>query len=196
MRIGIDVDGVMAEVHVPVIHLLQSYGYDVEVSDWDSWDMDILREKTGYGIGDMLELMDIVWNEKVVDLTHSEIPDMVKHLRRKLNAEIMVITKRTRSSHGAVADFLNLHVMPYDSLVFAGRGSKLEYPIDVLIDDSPNVVEEAIDYPDKTVFLVSFPWNDDVGELPDNVIRVDTILKAFYFIEKGHANFSKLNSVV
>ena len=50
---------------------------------------------------------------------------------------------------------------------------KLNYEADIYIDDNPNMIEEMIDYPERTLLLFTQPWNKkyDVSEIK-NIIRV------------------------
>lgn len=184
MRVGLDVDGVMAAIHVPVIERLQEQGYAVRTEDWQSWDMEPLRTLTGgKSITEMLHLMDEAW-------IHDFVPDQEMGLQgsiekiREGNHDIHVITKRTPRSHAAVTRWLN--DTPYDALTFAGkRESKLEYPIDVLIDDAPRIVEEARRFPNKLVYLVDQAWNREVGALPPNVQRVRGVAEVATILQSG-----------
>ncbi len=177
MRIGIDVDGVLGNVSAAVIAMLREQGFAISDDDWADWGMTKLRHQTSMTISDLLDVMDQVWNARKVEL-HEH--DTVASLYRLIDAghTITVITKRTPNSRAAVAEWLNNMEIPYEALVFAGQESKLEYPIDVLVDDSPFILEDAVDYPDRKLYLIDRPWNSQASILFNNVKRVRSIAEA------------------
>jgi 5'(3')-deoxyribonucleotidase len=86
---------------------------------------------------------------------------------------ISILTKRYRSSVAYVAEWLGIHDIYCDDLIFIFDGtSKAKYPFNILIDDAPiNLID--ISSP-KSAILFNQPWNKDF----DWPVRVDSLKEA------------------
>ena len=179
--VGIDVDGVLADLAEALIPLLQrDYGVDVPKEQVVRWDY---YETVTGSVGAMLRLMDEAWINGPMPL---EEPNLALSLSR-LKAPTfhrLILSARTRASHPAVIQWLHEQRIPYDSLTLLGPGqAKLAYPVDILIDDRGSFVEGVQQYPHKFLFLRDQPWNRNISaDLPRNVQRVASLEDAVYSI--------------
>ncbi len=90
----------------------------------------------------------------------------VNILTKKQNS-VCVLTEKLKSI-GVVKKW-----MYNDFIKIDVEDKKLNYEADIYIDDNPNMIEEMIDYPERTLLLFTQPWNKkyDVSEIK-NIIRV------------------------
>lgn len=191
MLVGIDVDGVLADlvggVSAYAAEHLPGKAFSVEqVTNWRFLDDRFGREEA-------YALIEKVWTQwqryiKPLEPGH-EVNNALAQLRRRGTMhKAVIITKESRPAHRHVLEFLASHAITYDGIVMLDyRTDKLEYPVDVLIDDNPACVAEARDYPRKTLFLYDQPWNRSLGgmEWPRNAVRVSSIGEAVAAILEG-----------
>ncbi len=182
-NIGIDIDGVMAHLIAGIAPFVQAeYGITVANEDCVKWNY--IADRLG-GVGAMLRVMDEAWAEGDIPMMEEGLPGTLKRLSHK-KFHKTIISARTYPSHPHVVYWLQDHGLEYDSLVFIGLSnnplSKFDYPIDVLIDDRPSMVEEARGYPQKFLYLYDQPWNQDavIDPVcnPNNVQRVSSLSEA------------------
>ena len=157
MRVGVDIDGVLADLVEATIKAWNEENPDrqFKVGDWTSWDVWKIMGNTPK---EMHRLMDLGWS-RWPDMLPME-PGLRQSLRRlrRVGHTIHIITGRNPGSYLDVVRWLDLHRIPYDSLTFLIKGvDKLEFPVDVLIDDNPN---EVLRVPfGKQLYLRDQPWN-------------------------------------
>lgn len=181
MNIGVDIDGVLAN-QVKSVNKLIEHRYDIkidfeEVNQWDYW--------TKHGIlkRELLKLMEKTWtNYYWIEPIEPHLDQLTKALN-EVNT-ITIISHRTRKSFPFVCKWLDMHKISYDNLIFVRSGNKLEYPIECLIDDAPDMIEKAKEFPDKTLYLRMQGWNKSITDLPNNVIRVNSLAEACQLILK------------
>lgn len=167
MRIGVDVDAVLADLMSPAIVLLnERYGLGLEYETLRWGEEGVSREK-------FFRILDEVWNSGLIKPME---PMLDGHLEDLCNAghEILIITRRGKASREAVLAWLHAQQMPYDAVVFVGITPKLEYPIEVLIDDHPEIGWEARLYPEKEVAVRDQPWNRGCL-MASNAYRVESL---------------------
>ena len=182
MRIGIDLDGVLANVVAGVYEMTRRhYGVDVsahEMVAWSAWPAPIKNTR------EALRFMDEAYRMCLVPPMELDLAESVRKLRKK--HRVCIITKRTNGSHCAVAKWLETEGIVYDSLVFADhRESKFIYPIDVLIEDAPYTVEEVKSHPLATLLLIDRPYNRADRGLAANAFVVSSVKEAAALILEG-----------
>ncbi len=182
MRIGIDVDGVLIDNTTPTLELLfKKTGIRLTMADlthWNAW------EDHGLKTGEILRIMDEAYIQKLVGPAEPNLGQSLSRLRNHGN-KVIIITKRTPKSHPAMVEWIHEHRIPYDGLILCcNEDNKLSYPIDCLIDDHPKGPENAVEYPDKKIFLRDQPWNRNI-ELVPNVQRVQSIKEVVDLLQKG-----------
>lgn len=166
MKIAIDVDGTLADIHTPFVrHLnmrfkkeLEDLGlFPVTVKDINSYDWGAKIKALNFSPQDCVDMTDRIWREEVLS-----IPPTEKGLREKIgeiqskygSADIVTARKETEP----VKRWLEYQQIPFDRFVFEEKKELLDY--DVYIDDSPGLVERVPD--SKTVLLYHRPWNTKV----------------------------------
>ncbi len=172
MNIGIDVDGVLADLISAALRNSRLSDFTKkDVTEWDFF------QKHGYSKREQREIFFQVWNwwqDNELSLEYKYPDKLLKKLMKK--HRISIITHRDSNTHCSVVSWLNNYNIPYHDLLFVGDGlSKFEFPIDCLIDDSPKTVEEAKNYPNKKLYLVNQSWNKNIIDLPNNVLRVNDL---------------------
>ncbi len=185
MNIGVDVDGVLADLMPGTLEVIKKRtGVDVDIDEYGSWTY--LQDNFGFSTEEVLGYMDLAWFSGLVTMLEPGISEHISRMRRAGHL-ITIITQRTRPTHAASTTWLQENCIPYDALVFndgCNGLTKLDYPIDVLIDDSPYLAKEMAKYPDKTLYSLKQPWNDP-GPCQDNVTHVASVAEALELIERS-----------
>ena len=182
LTLGIDIDGVLADLSAALRPLIkEEFGVDLQKSEVVRWNYYIEIVGT---MGHMLAMMDMAWDSDCIPLEEPDIAQTMKRLKNHCHR--LIISSRTPASHPAVVAWLHEQGIGYDSLALLGAGEdKFEYPLDVLIDDRPSMVEVVRQYPTKFLLLRDQPWNRDVGVLPSNARRVNSLKDGVDFFLKG-----------
>lgn len=151
MRIGIDIDSVLAEA-MPIFlaSIKKRHGLDLKKEDITEWNMkwgniDLYRE-----ICFVLDDHDMVLNMPLVDGAE----DAMKHLRN--HHQVKLITSRAESrkpytKEWATKNFGEIEVVHTDA-------DKNGYDVDVLVDDAPHHIE-AFAKKNKWAIIFDQPWN-------------------------------------
>ena len=184
MRIGIDVDGVLADQERALLVLLneihkQHYTYE-DIDDWGAVERLFKISK-----GDMLRNMEQVWAcgevGRLIDLKELASLIMKHHI---LGNTVYIVSKRTPRSWPYVIRWLDVEHTKVDGVVFlAGDDSKFDYPIDLMIDDNPKLAVEAATY-GKELMLVDQPWNQVINN-SEWVTRVGSVGEALNLLLPG-----------
>lgn len=176
---GVDVDGVIADLATAIEPLIEAkFGAKALKQDVNRWNyyVDIVGS-----VSKMLEIMDQAWAQNLVQL---EEPDLCQSLRmlRRADFHIVVLTARTYESHPYVVQWLHDLKVPYDSVCLLDHGGpdKLDYPIDVLLDDRPTYPAAIALHPDKFLYLRDQPWNRDTAIVSANAKRVFSAKEAVH----------------
>ncbi len=163
MHIGLDLDGVLADLVGETIKLFNKTWPEnwVNYEDLDGWDY--LKRERGLSAKVQSELFYQVWKgfenlptaEKVGD-----IRECICKLQEKAHI-ISIITHRDKRTYSYVPRWLNQKQILYDNLIFMSSKTSLEKHdfVDVLVDDHPRTVEIAENYPNTFVLLRDQPWN-------------------------------------
>ena len=184
MRIGIDVDGVICDQTTGALNVLNKrYSTSIKRDDINSWWY--VCEKLNITTTEFLGAMDEAYRTGDVYLEEDAIPAVIKRMR-KLKHHVSIMTRRTFDSHAATVKWVQEQGIVYDSFIFVGNETKLKYPIDVLLDDSPSIVEQAVEHAATgvRVFLRDQTWNRGVASLPWNVTRVSGVVDFLDAIER------------
>ncbi len=178
MRIGLDVDGVLADV----ITSWLSYSNKIrpiilksQISDWDFW------RDHGINKFDFYNELSICWKSwETMPPTESNLAYVTTQLSNLGTVDI--VTAREKSTHGDVKKWLKLHKINFKNYVGVLEGiekSQLDY--DVFIDDSPLNAKSMLDE-GKSVILYSQPWNESFKD--DRVTRIHELKNAIPVINK------------
>ena len=181
MRIGLDVDGVLADV----IQSWLSYNNKIrttidksEISEWDFW------KKFKIDKFDFYQELSICWTSwKDIPPTENNISLPTKDLLKLGTVDI--VTAREESTHIHVKNWLKSKGIVYNNYVGVLEGTektKLDY--DIFIDDSPINAKSMLDG-GKSVILYTQPWNlnfEDsrakrIYKLQDAVSAIKTLIQ-------------------
>ncbi len=188
MNIGIDVDGVIADQAKGVLRIINNvYSTCYTLDMWDSWDYasDIVG-----GAKTLLQMMEKSWEFGYVTPIEFDVGSIVAKIKKI--GVVTIISKRTYKSHVFVVRALQDWKIEYDNLVLMSGNKweeKLDYPIDVLIDDHPTVNHWTTGFSGidsrKLILLRDQPWNQDIdcGEYP-HITRIFSLAEAIPLLEE------------
>ena len=179
LRIGLDVDGVLADV----IRAWLSYNNNIrpyisksEITEWDFW------KKFQIDRFDFYKELSLCWKSwKNIPPTEERLSIVTSELSKFGTVDI--VTAREESTHGHVKNWLKSKRINYTNYVGVLEGlekTKLNY--DIFIDDSPINAKSMLDA-GKSVILYTQPWNltfDDtrvqrIHKLKDAIQIIKTI---------------------
>lgn len=154
MRIGVDIDGVVADFVTPFLLLVKKrYGLVLRQQDIYVHDLHLVL---GIPRG---EAMDLVHETIRCDL--QPYPGAIRGLARlRRDHEVMLVTSRPRDMMDVTRRWLSRRNIPHDRLLQFQEGSKhrSEHPFDVFVDDH---LREALALVGKVphIIVLDRPWN-------------------------------------
>lgn len=170
MKVSLDIEGTLADIHMPVIELLEERK-GTSLSEIERWNL----KGHDLSLDEFLETAKGVWEER-----WEEVPPTEPSLKNKISKldsdhEVDLVTSR-KNSVEEMKKWVQSHEVPYSDFISIGEKYELDY--DVWIDDSP-LLARKID----PVILYDEPWNQRV---PDSEIvdRVGTTEKDLSNIEE------------
>ncbi|MDE1861434.1 MAG: hypothetical protein KGI33_00825 [Thaumarchaeota archaeon] len=155
MRIGLDVDGVLADV----IQSWLLYNNNVrtnilksDILEWDFW------KRYGIDKFDFYTELSMCWKSwDKIPPTEAGISQASKDLSKIGTVDI--VTAREDSTHEDVKKWLKMHDVVFKNYVGVSEGiEKAMLDYDVFIDDSP-INAKSMLARQKSVILYSQPWN-------------------------------------
>ena len=175
MKIAVDIDGVILDMVLRVCEIFnkrfnKNYSKD-DVKKWEFFkDWNVSEEEIfsifyrAYEESMTLPLIDEDAPEILKKLNDQNHVDLVT--ARNIKYEIHLIERLdsleiTKGIH--YLKLIHANSKPYDAKI------RLDY--NILIDDNPNLVKSAENFPDKRILLYDQPWNRHIGEI-ENVVRV------------------------
>jgi uncharacterized protein len=170
--LAIDFDSVLADTMIP---WLEEYNKrnstSVTKNDITQWD---ISKALQISMNEISRIFEYLWKYRWQDIPPTE-PNLSITTREihKRGYRISVLTKRYRSSVVYVAEWLDIHDIYCDELIFIFDGtSKAKYPFNILIDDVPiNLIDVSLP---KSAILFNQPWNKDF----DWPVRIDSLKEA------------------
>jgi uncharacterized HAD superfamily protein len=191
MIVGIDIDGILANsVAATLAKINEAKNTQLTYQDWDSWGP---HDNFGMTQYELMAWMDIAWSDfYFMDFEEPKTTISDLTALQEAGHKIHIVTYRSFGSHSDVMSCLHSKNVPYDAVSMCTRefASKLEFPIDVLIDDHPRMPEAAIMFPAKKVYWIRRPWNRYVktSTIIPNMIRLDTLHDAInHILERQEA---------
>ena len=172
INIGIDLDGVLADLISAALNYSELKGYTKEdVTEWDFFQKhEYTKRQQRYLFCDTWAN----WRDMGLRVEYKFAAKLLKKLKKKYR--VSIITHRDNNTHVYVTQWLYWYDIEYHDLLFVGDGlSKFEFPINCLIDDSPKAIEEAKRFPNKQLYLVNQPWNKNIIISESNIFRVDDL---------------------
>ncbi len=199
MKIGIDLDGVLADIVSLVLYRLNmKYKTRFLPSDVKNWNG--IQDLYNITEEEMHKWMNSSWIkhwEMIVPEDDTVVATMNTLYK---DHSITIITKRYKETYHAVLLWLEENKIKYDNLVFiTDKADKLSYPIDLLIDDKPNIFDE-IDRNNsqhyKAVLMRTQPWNENIYlvEYKLEAQRISCLAESLDWLD-GWAKSKKMKSV-
>ncbi len=181
MHIGLDLDGVLADLVGETVKIFNRTWPDNKVNyeDLDGWDY--LKRERGLSSKVQNELFYQVWKDFENLPTAEKIGDILEGINKLESQDhvISIITHRDRRTHSYVPRWLFQKQIPFHNLMFISTKTKLEKHdfVDVLVDDHPRTVEIADRYPNTFVLLRDQPWNRsvDIVSSSPNTSRITSL---------------------
>jgi 5'(3')-deoxyribonucleotidase len=157
ITIALDLDSVLADVMYTWVEEYNIiFNTSIKKQDIIEWHIHNILPQSEVFIHN---LFTYVWKNRWKDIppTSNDI-STVTYLLQNAGFRISIITKRDRATISFVSNWLDLHNIYFDDIVFIlDNSSKAYYPFFLLVDDSPyNAVD--ILYPRKIV-IFDQPWN-------------------------------------
>jgi len=107
-----------------------------------------------------------------------DIHNVITKIQKQLGYHIRVTTNQFKQLESYTIEWLNLHNIPYDSLIFTSDKSWVTG--DIIVDDNPEFI---ISSPCKNKILMKRPWNkeywykydsiENIKELPNKIIEIE-----------------------
>ena len=181
LKIGLDVDGVLADVIHAWIHYNNKIRTPIskkEISEWDFWKRYQIDK---YDFYKELSLCWQAWHK--IPSTEENLSTSISTLSQV--SDVDIVTAREEYTHPFVKSWLSSQKIVYKNYVGVLEGvekTKLDY--DIFIDDSPINAKSMIDN-GKSVILYSQPWNlrfDDprakrISQLKDAIPIIKTLIQ-------------------
>lgn len=194
-RAGVDVDGVLADLHRRFLYLLNKDAAKArdatgayyrpstleDVTDWDTWKaLPILRDITArfgedYASALCWRYFDLAWLSPHKMKPIPGAPEAMRALSKRSDLEIEILTSRRPESTGDMMAWLSMQRIPATAVVTLDahhryKSDKSRRSYDVFIDDSPGLARRMAGHPDSTLLLFDRPYNQ--GTYTPNVRRV------------------------
>ncbi len=179
MRIALDLDGVLADLHSVLLEKFsQAANRKITADMITRWD---IADSFKPGL---TSSYSNAWDDYQPDrITPYESDAGLSVALIREDAPVDIVTAHSESSRKSIERWLLLNHIPYDSLVLVGKGNGVHKftvagDYDVFIDDNPNLAARA---PSNIfIFLYSQPWNQSVIELQakQNIIRIRSLREA------------------
>lgn len=181
LRIGLDVDGVLADViqaWLSYNNNIRSYISKSDITEWDFW------KKFQIDKFDFYKELSLCWKSwENIPSTEESLSIVTSELSKFGTVDI--VTAREESTHDHVKNWLKLKKINYKNYVGVFEGTektKLDY--DVFIDDSP-INAKSMLCEGKSVILYTQPWNlrfDDrraqrIHQLKDAIPIIKTLIQ-------------------
>lgn len=178
MHIGIDLDGVLADLNGQTVQGYNKLFPDKEplkFEDLASWNY--LVEKRGMSKKLQTKIFNKVWRDwKDLPTVENSLSTAAVILELKAKGHtISIITHRHPYTHSYVPKWLNSKGILYDNLLLVSNKTGIEKHqfVDLLVDDHPRVVEIADQYPNTFILLRNQPWNTHIETVDIlNVYRI------------------------
>jgi len=157
-----------------------------DITSWEFFQQDEYKES----FWKIVDLYDTTYLRRAIPPMDEFTTGVVKHLQKQ-GHEIFIVTMNLPKCIPSIEGWLFVHGI--DAPVIAvGRNSfaKVELPIDVLVDDSPKVIELFEKHPQKNIIVFDQPWNRNI-KMFKNYSRVKTWLEVLKEVE----NFERENNI-
>jgi len=167
--LAIDLDSVLADTMIIwAEEFNKRNNSSITKDNITSWDISKIFD---ISITEVSDIFTYIWDKRWEDIPSTEpsIGQIVSNLHNK-GFRISILTKRYRSSVSNVINWLDLHKIHCDDLLFVYDDTpKTDYPFDILVDDAPINFSYLAD--PRIGILFNQPWNKNFSW----PVRIDTL---------------------
>ncbi len=166
MKISLDIEGTIADIHTPTFRALREKHNDKSISADVSWDLG----NSSIDIVEFLEVAKEIWyhSPSVINLKDNKVPQTVSAIRNRHSLDL--VTSRTNCEN-PMKQWLEEKNIEYNNFIIKEDKSELDY--DIFIDDSPKLAEKV-----DNIILYDNPWNKCVDD-SKIICRIGDGLKEF-----------------
>ncbi|MGI6491125.1 MAG: hypothetical protein GX949_05425 [Peptococcaceae bacterium] len=189
MRVGVDIDGVLADSLSLWLKELNSYfNKSIEMPQTSLQDICV-----AYGIREE-DLLAFMRERGSFFVTEPKpLPGAAHYLNEiKKNHDIFIVSARDEAFGKETREWLSKHNLPYDEILLLGdhdkTGACLDNGLNVMIDDMLRISVE-VSSAGVPVLLMDAPYNQ--GDLPDLVYRARSWREIYKIISQGTKCFNK-----
>ena len=189
INIGLDLDGTLADLigaaceryNEKIGRYIEKFIHSREITTWDAF-----QNKTGFSHLVQRQWFNDTWQDwEKIHATNLVLSGITSYLRE--HANVFILSHRNPVSHEYVVKWLQKNKVTYDGLCLVeDHIDKLTFPIDILIDDHPQLAAKASD---KQILLVDRPWNNSIidAEFAPNVTRIHNLMNIQDWMKRnGH----------
>lgn len=171
MRIAVDLDGTLADIHTVFLEELErTEGIKHSFEDLETY----YFEKSPFTTEKFHEIARKNWNNQSIPLTDSSLPNELNRLAQDHTVDI--VTARGDVNQEKLKNWLVSKGIDFDSFIVDKAKTDLEY--DVLIDDCPKYSEKGMN-----LLLYDRPYNRNAEE-SENTWRVKNFKEIRTHIEQ------------
>lgn len=159
MRIAVDVDGTLADIHKPLVEKISDMNrIQLSTDDITDWNWGPIIRRLGLTSSDCVDMTDEIWTMqwRTIPLTDDHIVTALSSIQA--NCILDIVT--SRMVENSVKQWLAHYKIPYDEFVLSKDKQELDY--DLYVEDDPYLSE--ILPPGKTLFLYNRPYNRNVPQ--------------------------------
>lgn len=170
LRIAVDLDGVLAEAMIVWCDLYNKrHNGSLSLEDISAWNV---WKLVGIPRDEFFRILDDAWLEwERIPPTEEKVGRQVQLLHEF--GTVDVVTGRSIQTVGPAKDWLKAHSVPYHEFVRTESTlAKIRLNYDVLVDDSPKLMELIASKSIALGILYTRPWNRD-AKLPSVVRRAN-----------------------
>ena len=171
MRIAVDLDGTLADIHTVFLEELEKQeGITHRFEDLETYYFD----EAPFSVEKFHEIAKHNWKNREIPLTDPSLPEELNKLSE--NHRVDIVTARGDVEKSVLKNWLTEKGVKFDSFIVDGTKTHLEY--DVLIDDSPKYIGNGM-----KILLYDRPYNRNT-ETGENSWRVKNFSEIREHIER------------
>ena len=161
--IAVDLDGVLANTIVSFCRIInERHSTRFEPSSfvrWKAWEIANIPKE------EFFRTLDEAWyNWRTIPPTEEKIGEKVRALKHL--GRVDIVTGRSPETVAPALSWLGEHGVLFDSFVRTdGVVEKARLAYDILVDDSPDLMEMIVSTTDKFGIVYTQPWNKDTPAL-------------------------------
>ncbi len=160
LKIGIDVDGVLADQIDGVLPIIKrKYGIQLKYSDIAHWRLPIDRTTIADEIEDAQRFESYISNMPVHEGARQQLRELVKQNK------IFIVTARHAECDPWTIEWLLTNRICYDQYINSCKTSKDQHSLEVLMDDYVKNIKDFLTGTDGYGILFNRPWNQERTEL-------------------------------